>query len=567
MPFIPDEQSDQASQLPTSFIPDQPVAQGEQSFLSKLGNAGKAVSKFVMPRMTNVAEQAGTGLALGNVFTGESKASKDLQQSKKQSDEMSRKLIQAAQMEQDPQKKAELLKVAREAQERTSGVIQNFVGSSEKGMNLQPGQNPASPIRQGIGVAGEAGVLLSPVKAPTIGGGSLLGSKLLSKIAGGAVLGATAGTITGATDPNVKLSELPQNSLIGGLTGGVVGGGTTAAVEIPKSLVKKILTAAPNTIMRLFRPSNTSLAKFNRNTKMNFQEEILKRDGAQIAGKDYPELVTYFQDKSDAANKVVDNKLASSDKTISRSWLVKQIEDLEKKLNPKENNVGTTQAINGLKSIKNDLNAGVTTKDLYLPGGEVKPVTISGEDAISLSDANKIKRQLQQISQESYSVNGKSSISSDATADVAGLINDEIERIYPGIKQDNKVTQLYRLALDSIKNTSNTEAKKLSNDMLTAIANIIPITAATGIGVGTGNLLAGLGAGATLYGAKAGREFLESPQTQTKFANATYQGAQKYEQAASSKAAANATKVGQFLRKIGTIEASRATTSNQEPSE
>src|SRR3990167_297509 len=351
--------------------------------------------------------------------------------------------------------------------------------------------NPAA------GVAGEIAPWLMPVGAFGKGKGIIAGA------ARGGKFGATVGALRGATTPDASLLEQGKaaatQGAIGGVTGGVIGG-VFGGVESALRSGKKIIT-------QLFHPQETELAKFQRNTGMDFGDEILRREGRNIAGKNYKEIINHFQDRERQADQAVDQLLSKSGKTVDRNLLVNEVDKLVVKLRPQQWNIGTGTAISQLQGIK---------EDLLLNPQQLPLVTL-----------NNIKRQLQGIAKGAYTIKGDSTIASEAVAGLADVVKTGIERLYQQVQDMNKVTQLYHLATRAIERQANAAGIKRSTDLLGKIVQSIPL-GVLGFGVAGGNFPIAAGAGAMVAGSMA-RNALYSPQAQTGIAQGLQRAGQSFQ--------------------------------------
>lgn len=332
---------------------------------------------------------------------------------------------------------------------------------------------------------------------------------------------------------------------------------------------------------------------------MDFEAEILARDAQEIAGMNYEQMLNHFAGKAKVAEDELENILSNSKNQISRKELISSLQRQINKLDPKKGNVATRSAISSLQEIIDDLNKipakgprygkpivpeGVMTKDtgeatipvkvvkniartakevISKPGSRIEstkpvglygpvveevgkksgrlvqsevPVAVQAKDAlISLTEANRIKQQLQALGDAAFSPNSKSTITSDTFANASKVVKEAIEKAAQTgdknvVKEANRTIQLYQAAKNAIETTGDREAVKISNGIVQKFLQQIP---ALSLGAGAiggtvaGGPLGGVGGTALALllvgGSGAARVKYLSPEVQTRMI-ARFQG-------------------------------------------
>lgn len=511
-----------------------------------LQQAGEAVASFVLPRISKVVKTISGASYLSKESDAVLKANDSLQ---KQSGE----LIKRAMVEKDPIKKKQLLDQSRELNQRAAsntGALSQKADQFQKTAGLYGDQSAAEyAIKQGVGVAGEAAQWLLPVGKIVQGAKLVKGTGLVSNILKSAITGGTIGAIGGITTPeDISLSERGKRTLTGGTIGALTSGAVTGVLGGVGQVGKKLISTNKDRINRLFRINPSERLNFKKSTGgMDFADEILKRDGKNISGKGYDELVTYFGKQKSSAMRSADKLLSSSKKTISSGNIVKKLESMIDDLAPKKGNIGQQESISKLKSLLKDIKA--------------------NPKKISLAALDKLKQQTQKMAESSYSATGKATPTSKNVAQVASFIKGLIEKEVPGIKDKNRLVQLYSQAVKSLERTSAREAAKITTSAGSKAIQTLP----TIVGA-TGGFALGGGAGA-VQGAIAGqviagltgsaRGAYLSPEFQTKIISLV-------ENAAKSQGLKNASKIASNIgNAVNTLIAKKAsgTTTDQEVSQ
>lgn len=464
----------------------------------KKKNVVDSVTSFLTPRANQFTKDA----------IGYSELKNDLPELEKTNDALqkrSRELAIMARTETDPDKKQELLLQSRMLAEEASANIENMNrGFQEKtGIDLTKDylDQRGSYASQVLGNVGEAASWLMPSFKV------LKGTGLVAKIINSAASGAASSAIYGFTKPqDMTLEERTAEGLKAGGTGALISGTVTGVTSALASPIKKFVKENNDRIYRLFKISPSARADFRKSTgNMDFAEEILTRDGKEMAGKNYKELMEMFTEKKNLSMKAADELIENASGTIKKQAIVDKIDDMINSLAPEKGNVGQEGTVKALQDLLRSL--------------EKNP------DDLTMPVANNIKKQLQKLGDSAFSANGKATSISKAFASMSSYVKDLIEEIVPEIKDQNRTTQLYDLAKKSIEKTGDAEVNKLSNDLFQKFMQVLPSAAgvAGGIAVGSaaGNpLVGGMGgfvAGQILSGGVGvARINYFKPETQTK---------------------------------------------------
>lgn len=444
---------------------------------------------FLLPRATKVGQQIGTGLGI------RSQDFEAAEQSRQQAMEMNRRVTARAAQEQDPQKRAELLQVARQSagnlDTNTTEFLSQIMTSENSGVtekDLAKG-NLGNALNQGVSLAGETAAWLSPA------GKSLKGASTLQKAGSSAATGAKVGAILGLTDSQ------SDNRLKSGATGAASGAATAGALSLAGSAASKVFDAtkesAASNLRKIIRPAPSATAEFRATFGVDFADEILKKDGKNISGMNYDDLIPYFRNKRQAAGKLIDVELASSDKTISKDVLATKIQELIDNLAPGKGNVGTSGTVGKLQGLLKDLG--------------------DNPSELSLVQANNIKRQIQDLADEALSPDGKATADSRKIGELATFWKKEIEKLHPQIKELNRDAALYRLVDKGTRNTAEREANKITTSLVDKLLQTVPALAGLG-GFVYGGPAGAVAATGLTAGASKTREVLRSPQMQTRTA-------------------------------------------------
>jgi hypothetical protein len=345
------------------------------------------------------------------------------------------------------------------------------------------------PIKKSAGLAGEVGSYMMPSNALQAS------TKGLTRVAGAGLQGAGIGALLGATDPqNNGIADAAVNTAKSAVLGGVAGGAVQGLFEVGRKGAQKLAGDAADKLKRVIRPTPSNLDSFQKNTGMDYAKELLKRDGKNIEGMGYDQLVPYFADKYQASVGRVDEELAASGKTVSKEWMKKQFTSVFEKY--KDRPVASQRVGQDFATYYQYLDK--------LP------------DNVDLATANQIKRDLQELASSAYG-NTSNSVPKAYKA-VAAKLRSGIEDIYPAAKELNAETQLYRLTSDAVLRTYSREQNKISTGFTSKMLQSIPGGMGAGVGIMTGNPLAGLATMLASAGASKAREVYRSPQIQTRIA-------------------------------------------------
>lgn len=479
-------------------------------FLGALDSA----TEFLFPRTKKFLRKVVSSAVMGKQLD-------TIEESNKQLQDQASMLAKRAIKETDPTKKALYLKQSKELSAMASKNIEDIIGGFESntGTSINSKENvgsgkkiagiPQEYLTEGLGVGGEVGSFFAPAAKATKAG-------LIPKIVAGAKTGATIGAIQGLTSPDVALDDVGgrlQKGLVDAGFGGLVGGAFTTAYEVPKEILKKSLNGAPNVIRGVFKIAPSEMRKFRKVNGMDFGEEILARDGKSISGMSYNEIADHMAEKKDAAQQVVADALKGAKGTIKTPDVVKAIDEKIASLAPEKGNVNTEGAISTLESIKATL--------------EKNP------QELTLEVANNLKRQLQEAGSSAFAPNGKPTPSSEAFAEVSQTLRNMIEEKAPGVKEGNKLIQLYHLANESILKQGDAAANRVASGNLQKFIQNIPAIGGAGLGFAVGGVpggVAGIIGGEVISGLQGTiRNKFLSPEFQTRLAGAIEAGLQGIE--------------------------------------
>lgn len=332
---------------------------------------------------------------------------------------------------------------------------------------------------------------LSDAKASAEVGSYLVpgGKGIVGLLKSGALSGGLYGASQDAENVGDAATNVVQGATGGGLTAGLFGVGG--------KLVNKTAEGASGAVKQLFKVPTSKLQEFRRNTGLEFDKEIMRRDIKNIAGKSEDQILEYFKNAYDKVEGSADDFLRTIGKTVNKQQLIDIID--EKIAGLSKNRAGQSPAVSALESFKND-------------------ITTQFDDIITLDVANQTKRDAQALASAALGNNGSDSPASNAFAGIQRKISALIEQEAPGFKNVNKDIQYYRLARDSIQKQADKSGQGL-------ISNLLLGGGATGaaIGLSTGNLP--IAAASVLPYIL--RSVLTNPRVQTKTAQAGEKIAQK----------------------------------------
>lgn len=487
---------------------EQPVVQREKP--TGIAGVFDSVSNFIFPRVNKLARKL-----TGSIVLDEQR--KILEKSNSESAKNAQNFLDKAKKTNDPKLKQIYLQGAKDISARNSQSMEDILGGFEKSTGVSSsemanqsggntfGERFVQALPEGLGAAGEVGTFFAP--AGKLTKGASLGQKVMA----GAKAGATVGAIQGVTDPTKKIDDL-GGRVMQGLQdagfGALAGGAFTAAYEVPKQIIKKALTGAPNILRGVFKIAPSEMKKFRAVNGMDFGEEILSRDGKSIAGMGYDEISDYMASKKDKAQEIVANALKGSTEVIDTGDLIKTVDEKIASLAPEKGNINTESAISTLNSIKETL-----TKN---------------PKSLTLEVANNLKRQLQEAGSAAFSPNGKSTPSSSAFADVSGVLRKMIEEKAPGVKEGNKLIQLYHLATEAITKQGDAAVNRVASGNLQKFIQNIPAVGGAAVGFTVGGVpggVAGIVGGEIISGLQGTiRNKMLSPEVQTRMASAVQSG-------------------------------------------
>lgn len=430
-----------------------------------IGNAANAISKFVLPRVTNVFNTVTGSLDLKKNESALITANKNL-------NDEANKYLELSISETNPTKKRQYLKQAVELQKIAASNASNFTNKIQKFQESSKltGKENAYEYAglQALGVSGELATWAIPTAKMAQAAKLAQGTSVVSKIIASGIEGGIIGGIYGITTPeSLSVGERVQKTITDTAIGSATGGILRAATIPLTTAANKFITSNSERIYKLFRISPSERASFRKSTEdMDFAKEILSRDAKEMAGKSYNELLDYFGQRKEQALNDVNSSLENVSSTVNRATIIKKIESMISGLKPSKGNVGQLPAIDALNKILDDVRSN--------PG------------RITMSTLNNIKRQLQDAGQAAFSPSGKATAASKAMAETSTFIKNLIEKKAPEIKDKNRLVQLYTLARNSIERTGDREANKLSNDIAQKFMQTLPagVGAITGYGVG-----------------------------------------------------------------------------------
>lgn len=319
-------------------------------------------------------------------------------------------------------------------------------------------------------------------------------------------LGAVSSGLRSAFDP--KQQSLVERAGKTALSTGL-GFGTGAVMEGAQKLLEYPMKQGGKIMQRLFRPKATETLIFERNTGMNFGDEIAKRDGKAIAGKDWEGLVGYFEDKKNFATQQADKVLASRPEKVNLQPVIEKIDTEIARLSSQGNaGPASVDAIDALNKAKEQIFSNVES------GRPIAPVFAT----------NNMKRAMQDLGEAAYSLRGTNTPSSNMYAKVASWINKELKSVYPKIDDINKETQLYKLAYNSISRRAEVETNKIANDTIGKLLQAFPVLGGIiGSFAGPGGAMAGFGGAGAM---NVLRNLYFSPQGQSAIAASLTQAGQ-----------------------------------------
>lgn len=386
---------------------------------AKSGGFLRTVTNTLIPRTSQLLKKAGAGITL-SILTDQA------EEDRKKREKIINDLISKAKSEADPNRRSGMLAQARDLAKQGSDQINEAITNfeQESGTKLN---DKDRVIAEALGVAGELGTFLIPAGkfATAEQTGKLVAGKVGQKVLGsmgissiskakqiaeattaahrilkGAKLGMTVGAISGATDPENKsiedtLYSAGKAATIGGITGGAV----SATFEGARKAAKVFLGADggnKRALARLFHLDSSAREKFRKATgDMDFEAEILAREAKNIAGMNHEQLRKHFASKVKEAVVSRDEMLASSESTLSRSELVKQLQKKIASLSSKKGNVKTQGAIKELQGAIDSLSEipskGPRIGEALLPEGAAIPGS-TGEVSIPINVTKNVAR-------------------------------------------------------------------------------------------------------------------------------------------------------------------------------
>jgi len=357
------------------------------------------------------------------------------------------------------------------------GPITEFAfGSPRQRQVLQAGSEVAPFFMGGISPEGFANIsnTIGPKVASTLFGQA--GAQMAPR-----ALGMISGAMRSAFNPAKESipSRLGQTAL-----SGTLGFGTGAVMEGIQNLLQKPLEQAGPMMTRLLHPAGTQLQEFNRNTGLDFGQEIANRDLDAIKGMSWPQLTDYFEGKSAQASQAVDDMLSKSAETVPAGEITDQIDNEIAQLQ-QPGKINPSVAINTLQDLKDSIE-----QNSALSGD-------TGE--IPVAAMNELKRDAQNEADSAYGLNAHPPDAVKEYQNVARWMKEAVEKYEPNVGDMNDTTELYHTAMNAARKTGAAWAEKASHDVLGRLMSMSPwaggaiATAIGGPGAGVGTLT-GLGA-------------------------------------------------------------------------
>lgn len=327
--------------------------------------------------------------------------------------------------------------------------------SAEKAQALSEGGTAAARNIAGEGLQGLS-------YAIPFGKGANILSKVLAPGAGVGLLSGTGERLEKGAP--VSAATMAKDIATGAATGWII----DKAGRVISGTGKTLKGKASNLVNKLLKPGKAGI-DFNAKTGLDFADEILKKDGKNISGKNMDEIEKYFETKYEAMEGAADSYLRSSGETMPKDDIIKIIDD----------------QIDTLTSPGRDISTDLV-RELQVTRDAIN--TVPGD--LPLDVWNQTKRDWYQ---KSTFTAGGDTTKSAAYKSLARSLNDMLEKKAPGFKGVNKDIMLYRLAKDSASRQAQSLAQRESGGILSTLA--APV-AAGGIAAGaaTGNpLFAALG--------------------------------------------------------------------------
>lgn len=255
----------------------------------------------------------------------------------------------------------------------------------------------------------------------------------------------------------------------------------------------KAFVGTPETIIRkVVKVSDKESQDFSRAFKTSWDKEIIKRDGEKLKGKNFEQIVGYFQDKAKEVEQKIGELLGKNTGTIKTADLISEAEKTIASLSPTAGNVGTSETIGKLNTILEELK--------------------QNPEQLTLLAANRIKRQLQDVA--TYGKNA--GIQDKPLQELASTVRSMIESKAPNIHEQNMLSRLYGIAIEGAHIRSEQAMGAKNQTILEKLAQVIPFAAGAGVGTVTGNPMTGILVGTGAGAAGLVRQELQKPEYQTR---------------------------------------------------
>lgn len=315
------------------------------SIAERASGVAEKVGGFIIPRASAAAKQIGAGLA--------GRQTDEAQRGIQQSQDLSRRLIERAKQETDPKEKELLLRTASEASQRIGDVAGELERGTEQAMGLEPGETPTSPIRQGVGVAGELGSMFLPLTKEARG--LAAAAKLAGPAAriGEAGLSAGAqGFLRGITTPEGGIKEVAKETGKQAATSAALGAAIQTGIEgatYLSQLLRGVTGEAKEKAISLYRDTlkenKTALKAVKRQGGV---DKMVKRANALKLPKTKNGMERELEKYGPVFNKKVNAALeankAAAGKNVDMATLIKDAQDDVSFLNRPETRAEYDQA-------------------------------------------------------------------------------------------------------------------------------------------------------------------------------------------------------------------------------
>ncbi len=305
------------------------------------------ISSFLFPTATKTGKMSVAGLTYGGKTFG--RARESTQQALEQSTQMARRAAQ----ETDPEKKKRLLQMSRETDFSLSDLTPTLAPTEER-FGMKPGEEP-DYVRQGLGTGAEIGAWLMPTVGPK-------GAGIKKAAARGALTGAGAGTLFGLSQQEGNIvANAARGGVAGFVTGGVLGGVTEAVISTARAMFKKFPV-----VLRQIGLGGKEAPEFAEKTLKGLSPDEV----AALGTKKYKKIPANYKKMGDWSQKVeaqaekklqvaktkggvkygLKNVIPDVSEDQVSDVLTKTIDELKKKLRPKEADVLETASLNLLSN-------------------------------------------------------------------------------------------------------------------------------------------------------------------------------------------------------------------------